>query len=223
VPAIHRFLPSRRNAIALVGGFLLAFLLWWWKSGSRPASTAHSFSPTEELDRVVYAVSHARSWRVTTIGTLRGQPFQTDQDVLCPFDSYTITYTLSASGPRSVAEEFIETKDTLYAREGGQPWHSQANTSVDKCRLGPMAGPAPLVDTLDGLKRSTKPRKSLLVQSGGGACRLWDFFDGQSDVPLGSICVDEITHLPYELRLGALRVQYSNWNLPAAIEPPRTP
>jgi hypothetical protein len=222
--AIRRFLPSGRNAVALGCGFLLAFLLWWWTSRTRPASTPQAFSPASDLDRVVYAITNARSWRVTTAGNLRGQLFETEQDVVCPFDSHTVTRTTDAQGASTLVEEFIETKDTLYAREGGQPWHSQPEVSREICRTGPTAGPASLIDTLDNLRVSTKFRKGELLQFEGGSCRLWDFFGtGSVDGSLGSICVDDTTHLPLELHLGSLRVHYSRWNQPAAILPPDTP
>jgi hypothetical protein len=223
MPDIRRFLPSGRNAVALGCGFLLAFLLWWWTARSRPASTSQAFSPASELDRVVYAITNARSWRVTTSGSLRGQPFETEQAVVCPFDSHTVTRTAGAQGAGTLVEEFIETKDTLYAREGGQPWHSQPKVSMDNCRTGPAAGPASLIDTLDRLRVSAKIRKGALLQLDGSSCRTWDFLAAAgADGSLGSICVDDTSHLPYEVRLGSLRVRYSRWNQPAAILPPYT-
>jgi hypothetical protein len=222
MPNLRRFLPAGRNTIALVAGFLLTFVVWWWwASKPKAASPAEAFSPPGELDRIEYAVQNVRSWRVTTLGTTHGQPFQTDQDVVCPFDSHTVTHTSSATGTTTVAEEFIETKDMLYAREGTDPWSSQPRAGIDKCRDGPMAGPAPLVATLDSLKPSARLRKGTLLQFQGGACRVWEVIAPNG--PVGTMCVDEGTHLPYELRFGALRVQYSNWNLPAAIAPPAIP
>ena len=173
------------------------------------------------MDRIAYAVQNARAWRVTTLGTMHGQAFQTDQDVVCPFDSHTVTHTSSASGQTTMAEESVETKDMFYAREGTDPWASQPRPATDKCRGGPMAGPATLLATLDSLKQSARLRQGSLLQFQGGACRVWEIIAPSG--PLGTMCVDEATHLPYELRFGALRVQYSNWNLPAAITPPAMP
>lgn len=216
-----RSLPGGRNTVALIAGFLLTFVVWWlWPSKPRTASPAEGFSPPGELDRIEYAVQSARAWRVTTLGTMHGEPFQTDQDVACPFESHTVTHTSSASGQTTVAEEFIETKDTFYAREGNDPWASQPRPAADKCRGGPMAGPATLLATLDTLKVAGRLRQGNLVQFPGGACRVWEVI---GNGPVGSVCVDETTHLPYELRFGALRVQYSNWNLPVAITPPAMP
>lgn len=218
---IRRFLPSGRNAVALGFGFLFAFLLWWWTSRNRPASAPQAFSPASELDRVVYAITNARSWRVTTSGSLRGQPFETQQDVVCPFESRTVTRTTNAQGAGTLVEEFIETKDTLYARESGQPWHSQPKVSMDNCRAGPTAGPASLIDILDRLRVSTKIRKGGTLQFDGSSCRTWDFLAAAgTEGSLGSICVDDTSHLPYELLMGSLRVRYSRWNQPAAILPP---
>jgi hypothetical protein len=157
---------------------------------------------------------------VTTVGALQGQPFQTDQDVFCPYGSHTVTRTVDASGASSVAEESIETEGTLYARQGTDAWSSQPDIGADKCRVGPMAGPEPLLNTLDRLKASATLRRGELVQLEGGGCRMWDLFAANGSSRLGSICVDELRHLPYEFRLGGLKVRYSNWNLPVVIEPP---
>ncbi len=222
MPSFLRFLPARRNIIALVGGFLIALLAWWWWTSHKSATAAQTFTPAGELDRIKYAVNNARSWRTTVIGTLNGQAFQTDQDVFCPFESHTTTRAMTASGIGAVTEEFIETQETMFAREGGQPWRSQPNPGIYKCNSGPMAGSASLVDTLDSLKASTRLRKRELLTLDGGTCRLWDFPSAsRSDQAIASICVDDLTQLPYELRLGPLHVQYSHWNQPIAIAPPQ--
>lgn len=221
----HEYLPTKKNAIALLCGFAVtAGIWWWWSSRPKHLTPQEQVAQVGELDRIEYAVRSARSWRVTTAGTMHGEPFQTDQDVVCPFNSHTVTRTSGAAGSSSIAEEFIETKDTFYAREGKDPWASQPRAGSDKCAAGPMAGPSPLIATLESLRASTVLRPGAQVQFEGGACRLWDFFtkDGSGGT-LGSICVDEISHLPYELRLGSLRVHYSNWNEPVAIEAPDTP
>ena len=49
---------------------------------------------------------------------------------------------------------------------------------------------------------------------------MWNFYGGNSPDPIGSICVDEATHLPFELQVGTLHVQYSYWNMPIQIIPP---
>ena len=54
----------------------------------------------------------------------------------------------------------------------------------------------------------------------GGSCRTWDFLAQDSNLPLASLCVDETSHLPMTLHTASLRVQYSGWNLPVAIDPP---
>ena len=222
MPSFREVLPARRNVIALVAGFLIALLAWWWWRSHKADAAAQAFSPAGELDRIEYAVNNARSWRTTVIGTLNGQAFQTDQDVVCPFESHTTTRTVGGPGPGAVTEEFIETQDAMYAREGGQPWRSQPNSGIYKCHSGPMAGPASLIDTLDSLRASTRLRKRELLTLDGGSCRLWDFLSAsRSDQAIASICVDDVTHLPYELRLGPLRVQYSHWNQAMAIEPPQ--
>jgi hypothetical protein len=217
---IRQYLPSLRNAIALCCGALLAFLLWWWMSHSKAASEPQTFTPAGEVDRIEYAVANARSWRVTTTGTQRGQPIQTDQDVVCPFESHTVIRTSSPSGADTVLQESIGTKEMSYVREGDDPWRASPNVESDKCRVGPSAGPASLIDTLERLKAATRLRKGSLLKSEGGSCRVWDFLSLDSYAPVASICVDDLTHLPYELRFGPLRVQYSGWNEPAAIDAP---
>src|SRR5262249_39455298 len=106
--SIGKFLPSRRKLIALLCGLLAVFLVWWWRS-SRVKShpTREPFSPAGELDRIMYAVDNARAWHVTTIGTLRGEPFQTDQDVVCPFDSHIVTRSSNTAGATTMVQELI--------------------------------------------------------------------------------------------------------------------
>ena len=215
----HEYLPSTRNTIALLGGFALAAGIWWWTSGRAQHSPQEAVAEVGELDRIEYAIRNARSWRVSTAGTMHGQPFQTDQDVMCPFSSHTVTHTTSASGASSVAEEFIETKGVFYAREGNDPWISEPRPGSDKCVSGPMAGPAPLIATLESFRSSATLAEGELVQSGGNACRFWNFVAKDGGI-VGSICVDEASRLPYEFRQGSLRVHYSNWNMPAAIDAP---
>ena len=205
----------------IVVGLLLVFLVGWWWEARIKAASARRFVPAGELDRIQYAVARARAWHVTTIGTLRGQPFQTDQDVVCPFQSHTVTRGKDASGATALVSEIIETQDRMYAREGNAAWSSELKSGTDKCREGPMAGPTPLISTLAELKSATLVRGEL-QQFGGDQCRVWNIV-GSSGVLLGSVCVDDATHLPYELKMGALEAQYSNWNLALNIEAPVLP
>lgn len=188
----------------------------WWLNGRIRAAEARRFKPASEIDRVEYAVSNARSWHSTTQGTLHGQAFQTDADVVCPFQSHTVTRARDGSNP--VISEIIETRDRMYAREGGQPWSSEPRPGTEKCRNGPMAGPSTLLSTLAGLKTAT-PVRGELLQAGGNSCRVWNFL-ANSGVSLATLCVDDITHLPYEVKQGTLDVRYSEWNMPIVIAAP---
>lgn len=196
---------------------VLVIAYWWWSAHARKTPGKQVFTPASIVDQVEYAAANARSWRVTTVGTMQGRPFQSDQDVLCPSDSHTVTHVTDVAGASSVAEEFIQTKDTLYAREANEAWQSQPKTA-EPCRTGPMAGPASLLDTLENLKRQGIVRRGDLLGTAGASCRVWDFYAAGG--LLGSICVDDETHLPYDVKVGTLRVQYSNWNMPLIIEPP---
>jgi hypothetical protein len=222
-----RFPLAGKHVAALGCGLLLGLLIWSWWGPSSKKSRSKEHVPTAassgELDLVEYAVRHARSWRVTTVGTLQGRSFQTDQDVFCPYGSHTVTRTLNAAGAGNALEESIETGGTLYAREGTDAWSSQPATGPDKCRVGPMAGPEPLLNTLDRLKTTTTVARGELVQAQGGSCRVWDLLAGSGSNRLASICVDELRHLPYEFQLGGLKVRYTNWNLPVVIEAPAVP
>ncbi len=220
---IRQYIPNLRNSIAMVCGFALAAGIWWWWT-SRPKHLTPNelVAQVGELDRIENALRTARSWRVTTSGSMHGEPFETVQDVMCPFNSHTIT-RIKASESTTVAEEFIETNDTLYGHEGSEPWVSQPRAGADKCAVGPMAGPAPLIRTLESLKTTTVLRQGDAVQFEGGSCRVWDLLGKNgAGATMASICVDEVNQLPYEFRMGALRVVYSNWNLPVAIDTPNT-
>ena len=221
----RKLLPSGKNAIGLVIGLLLGFAFWsWWNAGTRSARAperAQASTPAKgELDLVEYAVRRARSWRVTTAGTSNGQRFQTDQDVFCPYQSHTVTYTKGGSGENTLQEEFIETEDSLYARQGNDPWSSQPRTPSDKCATGPMAGPEPLLTIVGRFKAATSVRKSAIVQFQGNSCRVWDLISNDTKARVGDLCVDDLTHLPYEFRSGMLQVEYSNWNQPVLIAAP---
>jgi len=84
-----------------------------------------------------------------------------------------------------------------------------------------MAGPTPLISTLAGLKSAALVRGGL-QQFGSDQCRVWNFISS-GGILLASVCVDDATHLPYQLKMGALEAQYSNWNLPLVIEAPVMP
>jgi hypothetical protein len=217
----RKYLPSKKRIVQILAGLSVLILVGWWWQARIKAASARRFVPAGELDRILYAIAGAGAWRVTTIGTLRGQPFQTDQDVVCPFQSHSVTHAKDASGASTLLSEIIETQDRMYAREGGAAWSSEPKPGTNKCRLGPMAGPAPLISTLAGLKSATLVRGGL-QQLGGDQCRAWNFVNS-SGILLASLCVDDATHLPYELKIGALEAQYSNWNLPLVIEAPVMP
>jgi len=220
---LARFLPSKRNAIALAAGFLLTFAAWWWMTRDRAPQRAvpvvETPSQLNELDKIENAVAKARSWHSTVFGTTHGQAFQEDRDVVCPSETHSITRTAAKDGGMELAQETVETGGTIYMREAHGPWVSQPGSGANYCEEGPMAGPAPLISTLRRLKATATPRRSELFQVEGRTCRVWQLLAGGSEA--GLICADEETHLPLELRAGALRVQYSNWNLPAIIVAPR--
>jgi hypothetical protein len=213
--------PSRKRLIAVSCVILVILLGWWWYNArARTTPRKSVLTPAGLLDQVAYAVANARSWRVSTIGTMHDQPFQSDQDVLCPSSVHTVTRTQDAAGAMSLANEMIETKDMTYAREGTDPWASTPNSAAaNKCASGPMAGPTPLAAVLESVKSSNLLRRGDLLQLGAESCRVWYLID-KAGGPGGTMCVDDVTHLPYALEVGAIRVQYSNWNMPMLIEPP---
>ena len=217
---IGPFLRANRNFVALAAGFALTALGWWWIT-SVPQSVSHpkGFIPASELERIAYAARNAQSWRVTTFGTMHDEPFQTDQDVVCPYDSHSMTQTRGKSGSMEPAGEVIQTRDTLYAREGSDRWSAQPHAATNQCARGPMAGPAPLTSVLENLK-GTRSVPGTAIEGKESSCRVWNFYGGNSPDPIGSICVDEATHLPFELQVGTLHVQYSYWNMPIQIIPP---
>lgn len=218
---LRKYLPSKKRSAQIVIGLLVVFLVGWWWEARIKAASARRFVPAGELDRIQYAIASARAWHVTTIGTLRGQPFQTDQDVVCPFQSRTVTHAKDAPGASTLVSEIIETQDKMYAREGDAAWSSEPKLGTDKCRQGPMAGPTSLISTLAGFKSAILVRGGL-QQLGGDSCRTWNFASS-SGALLASLCVDDATHLPYQLKMGALEAQYSNWNLPINIGAPVMP
>lgn len=216
---ISPFLRANRNLVALFSGFLVTALGWWWLT-SVPKTSNHpkGFTPATELDRIAYAARNARSWRVTTFGTMHGDDFQTDQDVVCPYDTHSITQTRAKNGTMEQSGEVVQTQDTFYAREGLDRWSAQPRAASDQCARGPMAGPTPLVDLLESLKGTTRMEPGATVQGKDSSCRVWNFLS--SGGAMGSICVDEVTHLPYEVQIGSLHVQYSYWNMPIQVVAP---
>lgn len=218
---IASFLRANRNFVALAAGFILTALgYWWWISV--PTTVAHpkGFVPASELERISYAAKNARSWRVTTFGTIHGEPFQTDQDVICPYDLHSVTQTKGKNGEMEQTGEMVQTRDTLYAREGLDRWSAQPHPGTDQCARGPMAGPSPLVDVLESLKGTSQMQPGQMIEGKETSCRVWNFYSGRSADALGTICVEEATHLPYELRIGTLHVQYSYWNMPIQVVTP---
>jgi len=176
-------------------------------------------SGPNELDRVEHAVRLARAWHVVSIGRLGAEPFQTEEDVVCPSDTHTLTRSLTPDGPGEMTEEFITTANLLYAREAGQPWRSETDPSPDHCQAGPSAGAQKLLTLIEPMKRSVRLHEGPLIKLNNGTCRLWDLL-GASNLPFHSICVEEETHLPRRLQVGGLLIEYSRWNQPALIEPP---
>ncbi len=222
-------LRSPKNLIALGLGFFLAIAFWLLSSSdsnrdsdTRRLQASLQSSEPNELDRIEHAVRLARAWHVTSTGRLGTELFQTEEDVVCPSDSHTVTRTLSAAGPGAVTEEFITTANNMYAREAGQPWFSQPDPSPDKCANGPSAGSQKLLPQLKAMEHVVRVTEGPLIKLNDGTCRLWDL-SGTSNLPFHSVCVEEATNLPRRLQLGGLLVEYSHWNQPTIIEPPEMP
>jgi hypothetical protein len=216
---IVSFLRANRNFVALAIGFVLTGLGWWWMTSvPRIESRSKGFVPASELQRISSAARNARSWRVTTFGTIHGEPFQTDQDVVCPYESHSVTQTRGVSGTQQTGE-IIQTRDTLYAREGMDRWSAQPRPASNLCAQGPMAGPSPLSSVLENLS-SARMVPGKTIEAKENSCQVWNFYSRNSVDPVGSICVDANTHLPYELQLGNLHVQYTFWNMPIQVTAP---
>lgn len=228
MPALPGPLRSPKNLVALGLGFFLAIVFWLLSSSdSRHDSAAKQQAVMEryepnELDRIEHALRLARAWHVTSTGRVGNQLFQTEEDIVCPSDSHTVTRSLTAASPGEVTEEFITTANTLYAREAGEPWRSEPDPSPDKCQNGPSAGAQKLIPLLTAIKHAARVSEGPLIKLGTGTCRIWDL-SGASNLPFHSICVDETTNLPRRLQLGGLLVEYSHWNQPTIIEPPDMP
>jgi hypothetical protein len=222
-------LRSPKNLLALGFGFFIAIAFWLLStsSPSRDSDTKRQQALLErsapnELDRVEHAVRLARAWHVTSTGRVGDALFQTEEDVMCPSDTHTVSRSLSASGPGEVTEEFITTANLAYAREAGEPWRSQPDPSPDKCENGPSAGAQKLLTALTPIKHSARVNAGPLIPLKDGSCRLWNL-SGASNLPFHSICVEDSTNLPRRLQLGGLLIEYSRWNQPAIIEPPEMP
>lgn len=217
---------SPKNLIALALGFFLAIAYWMLSSSSsssdssrkKPEQPIGEYEPGE-LDRIEHAVRLARAWHATITGRLGAELFQTEEDVVCPSDSHTVTRALTSAGPGDATEEFIATANMIYAREAGQPWRSETDPSPDKCQSGPSAGSQKLLALLEPMKHVVRVQEGPLIKLSDGTCRLWDL-SGASNLPFHSICVEESTHYPRRLQVGGLLVEYSKWNQPALIEPP---
>lgn len=229
MPSLPGPLHSPRNLIALGLGFFLAIGLWWWASSdSSHGSDTRQREPAEEpfapneLDRMVRAVRLARAWHVTSTGRAGSVLFQTDEDVVCPSDTHTVTRSLTPSGPGEVTEEFITAADRIYEREAAEPWRSQPDPAPDKCRNGPSAGSQKLITLIDSIQHAVRVTAGPVITWKDGSCRLWDL-GGAANLPFHSICIEDATHLPRRLQLGGLLVEYSRWNQPTIIEPPEMP
>jgi hypothetical protein len=225
MPSLPGPLRSPKNLVALALGFFAAVAFFWFSnsdsshaSRSRQAETAQRFEPGQ-LDRIEHALRLARAWHVVSTGRLNSQLFQTEEDVVCPSESHTVTRSLTPSGPGEVIEEFVTTANTLYARENGEPWRSEPDPAPDKCQDGPSAGAQKLIPLIVLVKQVARVSQGPLVNLGGVPCRMWDL-SGASNLPFHSICVDEQTNLPVRLQVGGLVIQYSKWNQPTIIEPP---
>jgi hypothetical protein len=207
----------------------MAIAIWLVSSSdSGRSSSARKHEPTvdqsapNELDRIANAVRLARAWHATSTGRLGAELFRTEEDVVCPSDTHTVTRSVTAAGPGDVTEEFLTTGNMLYAREAGEPWHSESDPSPDKCHDGPSAGSQKLLPILDPLKHAVRLTEGPVIKLSDGTCRLWDL-SGASNLPFHSICVEDGTHLPRRLQVGGLLIEYSKWNEPVLIEPPEMP
>ena len=222
---IPGLLLRHRNKLLLGIVVIMVLTGVWWKF-HQPASPAKNvFVPPEEMDRLIYAVRQAQAWRVTTAGTIHGQPFETVQEISCPYDSHTITRARKEDGGYELAEELIETRDAYFAREGGEDWHMTQRQGENKCLAGPMAGPSPLLQVLERLKTSSQLYPGTQPNTPAGnnpaeTCINWYIVPNGSQTPNGVLCVQKDTHLPEVFRLGELVVRYSNWNLPIVVPPP---
>jgi hypothetical protein len=217
---LRRLRLSPRRRLILIIGLIFAVAIGWRVLQYR-GSARQAFHPASELTRIQYAAMRARSWRVSTIGTMRGVPFRTDQDVVCPYESQTTTY-VGPKGSEALAEQIVVTKDVSYAREGNDPWTSQPSPPKRMCVKGPMAGPSSLTDTLQSWSRSADLRRMPDISPATSSCQWWGFYYGGSPTPMASVCVDGNSQLPLELESGPLRIQYSRWNEIGGIAPPDT-
>ena len=217
-------MPSTKNLIALGIGFFLAIIFWWLGSSEstpriKQQAPVIDRNQPNELDHIEHAVRLARAWHAASTGQFGAQLFRTEEDIICPSETHTVTRSLTPAGPGDITEEFITTGNTLYAREAGRPWRSAPDPVTDHCQNGPSAGAQKLLTLLVPLKRNVRVTAGPVITLASGPCRLFDL-SGAANLPFHSICVDEATHLPRRLQLGGLLVEYSNWNQPVIIEPP---
>lgn len=213
-------LTGRQKLILIIAAIFLAIIVW--RILQYRATERYAFHPASEVSRIEYAATRARSWRVSTIGTMRGVPFRTDQDVVCPDQSQTTTYA-GPKGQETLAEEIIITKDKMYAHEGNEPWTSEPNTTTGLCAKGPMAGPNSLVETLQNWNRIADFRRVPDTQPSKSSCQVWGFYYGGSPAPMATLCLDQDLKLPLEIQSGPLRLEYSRWNEIGGIAVPDIP
>lgn len=216
---LRKYFGSKKKLAQTAALVAIVCVVGWWVNARIKAAEARKFKPASEVARIEYAVANTRSWHLSLQGTMREQPFETEQDVVCPYQSHTVTQTRSSTGAKVLISEIIETQDRMYAREGNEPWASEPKAGTQKCRTGPMAGPSTLLATLAGLETATAIRGELL-QAGNESCRVWNFIGNSSQALLATLCVNDTTHLPYELKQGSLDVRYRDWNMPILISAP---
>lgn len=228
MPGNASFQFNSKYVIALAVGLVLGIGLWsWWSSDSleRPAVRAERAPATQsqDLELVEFAVRRARSWRATMSGLSDGQRFDTTQEVFCPYESHTVTMTGTGSAQAKVAQETIVNEGRVYTHQGTDAWSSEPADVKNQCEAGPIAGPNLLLPVLERLRPTTYVTKGSTVAFQGKSCRIWQLFSAESGNAIGTLCVEEFTHLPLEFRMGQVRVEYSNWNEPISIEPPQIP
>lgn len=175
-----------------------------------------------ELNLVQAALGDARSWHTSTVHVVNGQALRMEEDVVCPF-AYHRVGQISNDRP-GMPDEIIQ-KDMYYYHDKDQNrWFSNRASGNDYCSNGPGAGGFPLAATLERLKASTMLKRGDLKTVDGVQCRNWDVLSKNDAGPQwGSLCIDDQTHLPYELRSADLTVQYSKWGEAISIQPPAMP
>jgi hypothetical protein len=199
----------------LSAGWLAVLSLALGACSKTPAPAAAPV--VDELALVESAVRDARSWHVTTSGTMGGQSVHVEEDVVCPFDYHRIGVLPDRPG---LSAEVIQTKDHFYQFNKDQDeWFALRATAHDHCAEGPSAGGMPLLRTLQNAKGSTTLRKGELRDVAGAACRNWDVIQ-QNNSLWASLCIDDDTNLPRELRATDITFQYTMWNRQIPIPVP---